>query len=85
MQQPLSENADENMEWSDNSEKLGNYTVWSAPSTDSELNDLYASDQEVISDEELGVHESVPSPSAIPENLGDDEIRFCEGKSKFIS
>ena len=85
MQQPLSENADENMEWSDNSEKLGNYTVWSAPSTDSELNDLYASDQEVISDEELGVHESVPSLSAIPENLGDDETRFCEEKSKFIS
>jgi len=73
------------MEWSDNSEKLENYTVWSAPSTDSELNDLYASDQEVISDEELSVYESVPSPSTIPENLRDDEIRFCEGKSKFIS
>ena len=85
MQQPLSENADENMEWSDNSEKLGNYTVWSALLTDSELKDLYASDQEVISDEELGVHESVPSLSAIPENLGDDKIRFCERKSKFIS
>ena len=27
VQQPLSENADENMEWSDNSEKLGNYIV----------------------------------------------------------
>jgi len=53
--------------------------------TDSELKDLYASDQEVISDEELGVHESVPSLSAIPENLGDDKIRFCERKSKFIS
>ena len=62
MQQPLSENADENMEWSDNSEKLGNYTVWSTPSTDSELNDLYTSDQEMILDEELDVHESISSP-----------------------